>query len=264
MAKASQSKASLAKASLAKVPQSAKPKMRWPLDDAPSHDLVIKRIAPEVSFKTKVYGILKQAVIGMDIYGSSTQSWLDERQLSEKLGVSRTPVREAIAMLEQEGFVRSVPRKGIMVLKKTKREVIGMIEAWAALESMAARLLAARITESEIATLRGIFVSFTETRTPQENLSEYSAANITFHQTLIRLSGSQILVDMTDNLLLHVRGIRQLTIGRDDRASRSIRDHLAIIEALERHDADAAERLSREHTLALAAYVETHGDSIFD
>ena len=264
MAKAAHSKATYAKAAHAKAQTVLKPKMRWPLDDVPSQDLVIKRIAPEVSFKTKVYGILKQAVIGMDIYGTSSQSWLDERQLSEKLGVSRTPVREAIAMLEQEGFVRSVPRKGIMVLKKTKREVIGMIEAWAALESMAARLLATRITESEISTLRGIFVSFTETRTPQEHLSEYSAANITFHQTLIRLSGSQILVDMTDNLLLHVRGIRQLTIGRDDRASRSIRDHLAIIEALERHDADGAERLSREHTLALAAYVETHGDSIFD
>mgnify|MGYP006267614947 CR=1 FL=1 len=252
------------KAAVSKVTAQPKTKLRWPMDAEPTPDLVIKRIAPEASYKTKVYGILKQAVIGMDIYGTSAQSWLDERQLSEKLGVSRTPVREAIAMLEQEGFVRSVPRKGIMVLKKTKREVIGMIEAWAALESMAARLLAGRITESEIATLRGIFVSFTETRTPQQNLSEYSAANITFHQTLIRLSGSQILVELTDNLLLHVRGIRQLTIGRDDRASRSIRDHLAIIEALERHDADLAERLSRDHTLALAAYVETHGDSIFD
>jgi DNA-binding GntR family transcriptional regulator len=249
---------------MAKGSNLLKPKIRWPLDHSPSQDLVIKRVVPDVSFKNKVYGILKQAVISMDIYGTSTQSWLDERQLSEKLGVSRTPVREALAMLEQEGFVRSVPRKGIMVLKKTKREVIGMIEAWAALESMAARRLAGRITESEIATLRGLFDSFTETRTPQENLSEYSAANINFHQTLIRMSGSQILVDMTDNLLLHVRGIRQLTIGRDDRASRSIRDHLAIIEALERHDADAAERLSREHTLALAAYVEMHGDSIFD
>ena len=131
----------MAKASHSKAAPLAKPKMRWPLQDVPTQDLVIKRIAPEVSFKTKVYGILKQAVIGMDIYGSADQSWLDERQLSEKLGVSRTPVREAIAMLEQEGFVRSVPRKGIMVLKKTKREVIGMIEAWAALESMAARLL---------------------------------------------------------------------------------------------------------------------------
>jgi DNA-binding GntR family transcriptional regulator len=241
-----------------------KPKMRWPLDEDLSQDLVLKRVAPEMSFKTKVYGILKQAVIGMDIYGSAAQTWLDERQLSEKLGVSRTPVREAIAMLEQEGFVRSVPRKGIMVLKKTKREVIGMVQAWAALESMAARLVSEQASDAEIATLRGIFQSFNDAHRPQENLSEYSAANITFHQTLIRMSGSSILVDLTDNLLLHVRGIRQLTIGRGDRAEKSIRDHLAIIEALEKRDADLAERLSREHTMALAAYVEAHGDTIFD
>ena len=69
---------------------------------------------------------------------------------------------------------------------------------------------------------------------------------------------------MTDNLLLHVRGIRQITIGRDNRAERSIRDHLAIIDALERRETDLAERLSREHTLGLAAYVEKYGDQFFD
>ena len=118
-----------------------KPKMRWPLDEDLSQDLVLKRVAPEMSFKTKVYGILKQAVIGMDIYGSAAQTWLDERQLSEKLGVSRTPVREAIAMLEQEGFVRSVPRKGIMVLKKTKREVIGMVQKSGGIDYAAGKMM---------------------------------------------------------------------------------------------------------------------------
>lgn len=139
-----------------------------------------------------------------------------------------------------------------------------MVQAWAALESMAARLVSEQASDAEIATLRGIFQSFNDAHRPQENLSEYSAANITFHQTLIRMSGSSILVDLTDNLLLHVRGIRQLTIGRGDRAEKSIRDHLAIIEALEKRDTDLAERLSREHTMALAAYVEAHGDTIFD
>ena len=66
---------------------------------------------------------------------------LDERQLASDLGISRTPVREAMAQLEREGFVRSVPRRGIYVVRKSKREVIEMITAWAALESMAARLI---------------------------------------------------------------------------------------------------------------------------
>ncbi|MGL4291867.1 MAG: GntR family transcriptional regulator [Phreatobacter sp.] len=237
--------------------------MRTPPADPSAPNLVLERFAPEETFKTKVYGALKSAIINMDIYGSSEPTWIDERQLSERLGVSRTPVREAVAMLEQEGFVKSLPRRGIVVLKKTKSEVVEMIQAWAALESMAARLVVQRASDAEIATLRTLFKNFDEAHKPAEHVSEYSSANIVFHQTLIGLSGSQLLIDMTNNLLLHVRGIRQMTIGRDDRASRSIVDHLKIIEALERRDMALAEQLSRDHTLGLAAYVDEHAD-IFD
>ena len=188
---------------------------------------------------------------------------LDEYALADLYDVSRTPVREAVAMLEQEGFVKSLPRRGIVVLKKTKSEVVDMIQAWAALESMAARLVVERATDAEIAKLRTLFKDFNEGHKPAEHVSEYSSANIVFHQTLVGLSRSQLLIDMTNNLLLHVRGIRQMTIGRDDRASRSIVDHLGIIEALEQRDVALAEQRSRDHTLGLAAYVEEHAD-IFD
>ena len=77
----------------------------------------------------------------MDVYRSRADIRLDERRLAQDFGISRTPVREAMAQLEREGFVRSVPRRGIYVVRKTKREVIEMITAWAALESMAARLI---------------------------------------------------------------------------------------------------------------------------
>lgn len=237
---------------------------RWPVADAPAPELVLERFAPEATYKTRVYGALKQAIIGMDIYASSEPTWIDERQLSERMGVSRTPVREAVAMLEQEGFVRSLPRRGIMVLRKTKREVIEMIQAWAALESMAVRLLIERASDAEIGSLRQIFSGFGEGHKPADYPSEYSAANLAFHQTLIRLSGSKLLADLTDNIVLHVRGIRQITIGRDDRATRSMSDHLGIIDALEKRDTELAERLSRNHTLALAAYVEAHSEGIFD
>ncbi len=239
-------------------------KSRWPITDAPGKDLVIERFAPEETFKTKAYAALKQAIINMDIYSSPEPRWVDERQLSERLGVSRTPVREAIAMLEQEGFVRSVPRKGIMVLRKTQREVIEMVQAWAALESMAARLVTEVASDHDIRGLRHIFAGFNEGHRPEDHVSEYSSANIMFHQTVIRLSGSVVLSSLTDNLLLHVRGIRQITIGRGDRTRNSIRDHLAIIDALERRDTDAAEQLSRQHTLGLATYVGEHGQGIFD
>jgi DNA-binding GntR family transcriptional regulator len=88
------------------------------------------------SFKQKAYSALKNAIVAMDIYRNRDDIRLDERKLAQEFGISRTPVREAMAQLESEGFVRSVPRRGIYVVRKTKREVIEMITAWAALESM--------------------------------------------------------------------------------------------------------------------------------
>ena len=103
------------------------------------------------SFKHKAYAALKNAIVAMDIYRNRDDIRLDERKLAQDFGISRTPVREAMAQLESEGFVRSVPRRGIYVVRKTKREVIEMITAWAALESMAARLITQTASDDEIA-----------------------------------------------------------------------------------------------------------------
>jgi DNA-binding GntR family transcriptional regulator len=228
-----------------------------------THELSLTSLVKEPNFRTRVYDALKQAIIDMDVYSSAEPRWIDERQISEKLGISRTPIREALSALEREGFVASVPRKGTMVVRKTKGEIVEMIEAWAALESMAARLITLRASDEEIAQLRKLFIAFNEKHKPSEHLSEYSQANINFHQSVIRLSGSKTLVSMTDDLLLHVRGIRQVTMNRAFRSDQTIYDHLAIIDALERRETELAERLSREHTLVLARYIEQQPDGIF-
>ena len=225
-----------------------------------SEGLVIGRLAPEASFKDKAYAALKDAIAATDVYDGPEPIWLDERELSVRLGVSRTPIREAMAMLEQEGFVRIVPRRGILVARKTKREIVEMIQASAALEAMAARLIALNATDAEIASLRALFQSFSASHAPLDHLDEYDAANVAFHGALIRLSASSVIASMTDNLRLHVRAIRHRTIFERDRAARSLSDHIAIIAALEARDAETAERLARDHTLRLATYVEEHVD----
>ena len=96
----------------------------------------------------------------MDLYSSPKPVMLDERQLSERFGVSRTPIREALAVLHQEGLVKIAPRRGIMVVRKTKAEIIEMIQAWAALESMAARLITQNASSDDIASLRPLFDRF--------------------------------------------------------------------------------------------------------
>ncbi len=102
--------------------------------------LRVEPIASPESFKSRAYAALKDVIVSMDVYRSRDDIRLDERRLALDFGISRTPVREAMAQLEREGFVRAVPRRGIYVVRKTRREVIEMITAWAALESMAARL----------------------------------------------------------------------------------------------------------------------------
>jgi DNA-binding GntR family transcriptional regulator len=220
--------------------------------------LRIEPLDQSVGLRRLACEAIKRAIMEMDIYGHPGEIRLDERQLSQDLNVSRTPIREAMTVLEQEGFVRSVPRRGIYVVKKTKREVIEMITVWAAIESFAARLACERATDQEIAALRDMFAAFEGD--PNEHISEYSQANIAFHRAVIAMSGCELMTGLTENLFVHMRAIRELTIRQDNRAQRSIQDHMNIIAALQKRDADLAERLVREHTLGLAAHVEKHGN----
>jgi DNA-binding GntR family transcriptional regulator len=202
------------------------------------------------------YEAIRDAILATDVYHSEAEALrLDEKQLAATLGVSRTPVRQALVLLEHEGLVRIVPRRGVYIARKSKDEIIEMITVWAALESMAARLACERAGDAEIASLRALFAGF-EGGDVRLRLNEYSAANFRFHQRVLELGHSPLLVDMANGLIVHVRAIRGSTIGEDDRAERSIADHVEIIEALEARDAERAERLVRNHALALAAHVE--------
>src|SRR5271165_576129 len=220
--------------------------------------LKVAPLAVSIGLRKRACDAIKRAITEMDIYGHRGEIRLDERQLSEDLGVSRTPIREALSVLEQVGFVRSVPRRGLIVVRKSKREVVEMITVWAALESVAARLAAPRVTETGLAELRALVDVFQED--PSEQISEYSQANMQFHKTIIRMSGVELMTSLTDNLFIHMRAVRAVTMTQDNRAQRSIVDHRNIIAALERRDADLAERLVREHTMGLAAHVEQLGD----
>jgi DNA-binding GntR family transcriptional regulator len=221
--------------------------------------LGLQPLNTNVSFRDQAYAALKQAIMDADIYAHRDEIRLDERQLSQALGVSRTPIREAMTLLEQEGFLRTVPRRGVFIIRKTKKQIVEMIEMWAALESMAARLATIHAPDEDILALRHMFDEF-RNATPAEHIEEYSDANIAFHQAIINLSGSHLMGKTIENLFIHVRAIRRMTISQSDRAARSIVDHMAIIEALEKRDTELAERLVRQHSLDLAAHVEKYCD----
>ncbi|MGH7030731.1 MAG: GntR family transcriptional regulator, partial [Stellaceae bacterium] len=118
------------------------------------------RLDTGTSFRQEAYAALKRAITAMDIYDHRREIRLDERRLSEGLGVSRTPIREAMTLLEQEGFVRTRQRRGIFVVRKSKREIVEMITVMAALESRAARRAAERAADADIARLRSLMDEF--------------------------------------------------------------------------------------------------------
>ncbi len=221
--------------------------------------LAIEPIEAEPSFRDRAYAALKRAITTVDIYATRDEIRLDERQLSQSLGISRTPIREALNRLEQEGFIRSIPRRGMFIVRKTKQEILDIIRVWAALESMAARLITLQATDDEIASLRRLFTNFEE-QAPKLHIDEYSEANIRFHQAIVSLSKNTVLVDTMENLFVHMRSIRRQTISEDDRVTRSIIDHMNIIEALEKRQTERAEQLVRQHSLDLATHVEKHVD----
>jgi DNA-binding GntR family transcriptional regulator len=227
--------------------------------ELPAQQLAVDPLASPASLTRQAYTALKNAIAAMDVYRSRAEIRLDERRLAQDFGISRTPVREAMAQLEREGFVRSEPRRGVYVVRKTKREVIELITAWAALESMAARLITENASDDDIAALRRMFATF-ENGAVRAHLDEYSQLNIEFHQAIIRMSRNNALIKLAENLFMHMRMIRRKTIGEKDRADRSIRDHMHIIEALEARDTVRAETLVRDHALGLAEHISKYAD----
>ncbi len=223
----------------------------------PENVLKIQPIGENYSLNARIYDELKSAIVTMNIYDENAELRLDERTLSEQFGISRTPLREALARLDHEGLVRIEPRRGVFIRRKSKAEILDMITVWAALESMAARLVTTEAVDDEIASLRQMLSVYDGDKVT-EHLDEYSETNISFHQAIISLSKCPLIAEITDPLFMHVRAIRARTIFEEDRAKRSIEDHLEIVTALEARDTEQAERLVREHTLKLRDHVARH------
>lgn len=218
----------------------------------------LRPVRMSTALKDQVYRALKSAITSMDIYAGGEAAKLDERRLAEDLGVSRTPIREALSRLEQEGLVETIPRKGAFVVRKTKAEILEMVYAWAALESMAARLATQRASDEEIGRLRELFGTFAAPDRATAQIDEYSGTNIKFHQSIMALSKNSVLQSLAETLFVHMRAIRAQTITERDRASRSVIDHMHIIEAIEHRDTELAERLVREHTFGLAEHINNY------
>jgi DNA-binding GntR family transcriptional regulator len=219
-----------------------------------SGSVELKPVAVNFTLKDHIYDILRAAILEMNIYDEDADLRLDERKMADQLGISRTPIREALARLAHDGLVEILPRKGVFVQRKSMNEILEMIVAWAALESMAARLTAENASARELRDLRKFALEHS-IEAARAQIEEYSEANIEFHQRILQLSGCSLLKTTADSLFQHMHAVRRRAMHEGNRATRSVVDHMEIIEALEDRNADLAGLLVREHTMRLHDHI---------
>jgi len=169
-----------------------------------------------------------------------------EIQLAEEMGVSRTPVREAIRKLELEGFVVMVPRKGAYVAGISIKDIADVFEIRAALESLAAGLAAERITEDELEALERSLVRVAEA-TEANDLESLINMDTDFHEILYKASRNERLVQIVSNLREQIQRFRTTSLSYPGRMKIALEEHKQIVEAISQRDVEAARNLAREH-----------------
>ncbi|MGI6359324.1 MAG: GntR family transcriptional regulator [Bacillota bacterium] len=171
---------------------------------------------------------------------------LMEMQLAEEMGVSRTPVREAIRKLELEGLVIMVPRRGAYVSDLTIKDVAETYEIRSALESLAAGLAAERITADESEELERILVQIGQC-IANNDVKRSLELDEQFHNLLYQASKNDRLVQIINNLREHIQRFRATSMSTPGRLEAVFNEHMKIAEAISERNAELAERLAQEH-----------------
>ena len=171
---------------------------------------------------------------------------LMEVQLAEELGISRTPVREAIRKLEQEGYVIMMPRRGTYVSNVSVRDVKEIFEIRSALESLATSLAAMRIEPEELDRLRALLTEI-EGHIERRDIDKIVATDIEFHGLLYRVSRNERLVTIIGNLKEQLARFRTLSMSYPGRLHETLEEHRAMVEAIAAGDEEAARDAAERH-----------------
>ncbi len=163
-------------------------------------------------------------------------------KLAEELGISRTPLRSALQMLENESMIEPLPRRGLIVKAFSDREMIDIFDCRIAFETMAIRLFTEKATQSEIDALSNIFKPFLSSS--KIFLDKYQKADSQFHENIISQCGNEFLYNLFQkgNLLVCID-----LIGLIRPPEETLKEHLEIIDAINRRDPDTASKLAKEH-----------------
>lgn len=202
-----------------------------------------KELTDKYSLRGRVFHKIRDDILS----GKYSQNEeLKEVTIGNELGVSRTPVREALRQLELEGLVNIIPNKGAYVNGITAKDIhdIYMIRSY--LEGLCARMACENITDKQMEEMDEI-VYLSEFHTRRSHEGQIFELDSKFHELLYEASGSRILYHLLSDYHQYVQRIRKASLSSMIRASHTNEEHIAIFEAIREHDADKAENLAHEH-----------------
>jgi DNA-binding GntR family transcriptional regulator len=206
-------------------------------------NLRMRKLTEYPNLRERVYEVLKKTIIFQEIPPGEK---IDEEGLARTLGVSRTPIRESLCRLENEGIVKIIPRRGAFVVKHSRERIIEILLVREVLEGFAARLAVEHIDARTVEEMKTLFKGFSESNI-RDRSKDYAQADLEFHTLIVRKSKNSLLMSLMNILNDHIQMLRLRTVALKGRPERSLLEHRKIIEALEKRGPSLAESLMRKH-----------------
>ena len=193
--------------------------------------------------RDSVFSILRNAILDRKLEPGQR---LVERNIAEQLGISRTPVREAIRKLELERLVTHIPRKGVVVTGFTKADIVEILLIRASLEALICSIAASKITSRELERLESLVRRILDEH-GKGNVKKSNLLNDKFHETIYRAADSPRLYEIIDTLREYISTFTQVAYSKPGRPEEARKEHDEIVDALRCHDSLRADTAAKRH-----------------
>lgn len=202
------------------------------------------RVARHGSLRSEVYRRLRDDIL-IGRYPSGTA--LTEAQISQEMGVSRTPVREAISQLTLDGLVFATPNKSIVVQGFDHNDIRDLYDVRRTMEVIAAARAAENMSDDQINELQAIFDRETQETQASVSTSELQDLDNSFHEKIFQGSDSKIFCNILTSISIYTRHARLVSLATPGRSQKVIAEHARILAAIQKRDGQAASQAMREH-----------------
>lgn len=216
---------------------------KWEVQETTGHP-----IHRGATITEQVYRYLRDAIVKGELKPGER---LVEQVIAEELGLSKTPVREAITRLEREGLVTTLPQRRSEVRRLSEKDVEDLMELRALLEAFAAKKAAERCDEESLAELEGCLAAMEEALADGD-LERYKSEDLAFHELILEKAGSQLLAQVLARIRNQISLVMSTSVQVPGRPQASLAEHRAILQAIQARCGEETEDLTRAHLEATA------------